>query len=336
MTPSTLPRALAIVGPTASGKAALGQTVAQTLGLPIFVCDSVKVYRGLDIGSAKPSAQARASVPHVFLDLVEPAETFSAGAYARAVHDHWQGPFGLFVGGTGFYLRAAVSTFSADACDGASSVDEACEARAAFDATWLAREAQEPGALAAALAAQDPVLALNIDAGNRVRLLRALWLGQQLGTPLSTVRARHPPKPRVQLLTLVLDPPRDVVADAVAVRVDRMLAAGWLDEVAALLRRGVDASAHGMRTLGYRQLTQVLAGGLRLPDARDDIVIKTRQYAKRQRTFFRHQRMFGLRAQIGPEPEQFPWTMVRAFMEGDDKAAIGYGAQPEPHPVEKT
>lgn len=334
---SSLPRALAIVGPTASGKSRLALWLAARLGLPVLCCDSVQVYRGLDIGSAKPDAALRARVPHRLIDLAAPDEAFSAGDYAAAaLRELGAGP-GLFAGGTGFYLRAAAFTHSGE------DIGDADEpGRAAFTAQWEARERESPGSVHAALTRADPATAASIHPRNVVRALRALWLCEAHGQPVSLVRAADPPRARVALALVILDPPAALLGPAIDARCDAMMRAGFLAEVEMLREAGYSARHKSMRSLGYRQLDAYLEerahhdhhhdrqGGL----ARVVAAIKaeTRSYARRQRTYFRHQLAGGvaegvaLRFNVDAplwEPavdlsrETAPWlARVEAFLSG--------------------
>ncbi len=310
---SRLPTAVAVVGPTAAGKAEFGLRVAERLGRPILVCDSVKVYRGLDIGSAKPSASARARVPHHLLDCVDPDETFTAGDYARRALPLLEDVGGVFVGGTGLYLRATAWTQTgAGLPDVGRSLDD--PERAAFEATWRAREEDERGAVHRALSAVDPETAAQIHPSNVVRLLRALWLCRAHGGPVSRVRREDPPRPRVRLMLIVLDPGVEAVDRRIARRVDAMLEAGWLAEVEMLVKAGYDARHKAMRSLGYRQLVDVVLGRMDLEPAKQAILVATRQYARRQRTYFRHQLPADVVVHID-DPERCPWDQVVAFAE---------------------
>jgi tRNA dimethylallyltransferase len=304
-TPSPL-RALAVVGPTAAGKSTLALSLAESLSSSILCCDSVQVYRGLDIGSAKPGAAERARVPHRMLDLVDPDQEFSAGQYAElALTELAQaGGRAIICGGTGLYLRATGWTHSGEAGETflnapgetspaqsesqARSSDHG-EARANFEAQWMARESSERGAIHRALVERDPETARAIHPNNALRALRALWLCERHGEPISAVRRRDPPRERVELLMLVLDPGVEAVDAAIAARCEAMLAAGWVSEVEMLLARGYDARHKSMRSLGYRELLEHIEGRCSLDQARTDIQRATREYARRQRTYFRHQ-----------------------------------------------
>ncbi|MEM7159006.1 MAG: tRNA (adenosine(37)-N6)-dimethylallyltransferase MiaA [Myxococcota bacterium] len=308
---AVLPRVVAIIGPTGSGKAALGREAARRLSLPVLVCDSVKVYRGLDIGSAKPTAEHRAAVRHELLDLVDPDETFSAGDYARHAAPHLRDGRALFVGGTGFYLRAVGWTHSS----GVGGVDLPPDdpQRVAFDERWQQRERDDAGALHRALTALDADTAASIHPNNHVRLLRALWLCERTGGPISAARQADPPRACVRLLLVVVEPPPEILEHRLRARLDRMLTAGWLREVEKLREAGYDARHKAMRSLGYRQLLDVLEGHDTLADAREKILVATRQYARRQRTYIRTQlpaeQTITLR-----DPSDCPWEQVEGFL----------------------
>ena len=311
---SELPSAVAVVGPTASGKAALGLEIAERFAQPILVCDSVKVYRGLDIGSAKPSAATRARVPHHLLDLVDPDEDFTAYDYADAAWSTFREHGGLFVGGTGFYLRATAWTTSSD--NERASAPRSDPERAAFEADWAAREAADPGAAHRALSALDPPTAAATHPRNLVRVVRALWLCHAHGGPVSAARDASPPRPRMRLLLVVLDPGPHALARAIEHRVDRMLADGWLAEVERLVDAGYHEGHKAMRSLGYRQLLPVLQGSRSaeiLARARDAIVVATRQFARRQRTYFRHQLPAEDVVHL-TDPRDLPWERLRPIL----------------------
>lgn len=282
-----LPRVVALIGPTASGKSRLAVALAGRLGVPVLCCDSVQVYRGLDIGSAKVDVATRARVPHHLLDLVDPDEEFTAGSYAdHAWRQLARGP-GLIAGGTGFYLRAVAMAHSAP--DPVADAPASDPRVAAFTAAWEAREREQPGATHAELTRRDPATAATIHPRNLVRAQRALWLCDVHGRPVSQVRADDPQRPRCDLFTIVLDPDLALLDRAIDERCDDMIRAGLVGEVSSLVGRGYDARHRSMRSLGYRQILDVLAGQASLADAVASIKLETRRYARRQRTYFRHQ-----------------------------------------------
>lgn len=324
MTTDALPRAVAIVGPTAAGKSALAISLAQALELPILCCDSVQVYRGLDIGSAKPSAADRARADHRLLDLVDPDESFSSGQYAaRALSELARGP-AIICGGTGLYLRATVSTHSSDIDEAALAQTQArssdhADARASFESEWLEREASEPGAIHRELSRRDPTTAAQIHPNNVIRALRAVWLCETHGEPISAVRQRNPPRPRVELMVVVLDPGVAVVDAAINRRCEAMLARGWLAEVEKLVAAGYDARCKAMRSLGYRELLETVAGRSTLEQAQSAIERATRDYARRQRTYFRHQfrDLVPMERIVHIEhPEACPAARIQSFLRG--------------------
>ncbi len=312
-----LPRAVAIVGPTASGKSRVGLELAARLELPIFCCDSVQVYRGLDIGSAKPTAEERVRAPHHLLDLVDPDEDFSAGDYGRRAHAllrELAAP-ALFVGGTGFYLRAALMSQSGAQAGADPRLRD--PERAAFTDTWEQRERTAPGAAHAELTRLDPETARGVHPRNVVRAVRALWLCRVHGRPVSEVRREDPPRRQLSLLMIVLDPGVATVDAAIERRCDAMLAAGWIAEVEKLLAAGYDARHKAMRSLGYRQLVEHLAGRLSLEEAVAAIKAETRRYARRQRTYLRHQLEAETTMTIHIESARaVPWGQVAEFVGG--------------------
>ncbi len=288
-------RLVAVVGPTAAGKSKLGLELAVRCELPVLTCDSVQVYRHLDIGSAKPGPEERARARHELIDLVEPDEGFSAGDWDRAASEQLDLGDGLIVGGTGFYLRSLLWSHSGAEDDLPPDHPD----RAAFDATWEAREREEAGAIHRALQSTDPETAAQVHPNNAVRALRALWLCERHGEPVSAVRRRHPPRLRFDALLLNVDPGVAEVDARIDLRCARMIAAGWLAEVEMLRGRGYDARHKSMRSLGYQQLLEHLEGHRSLDEATADIVKATRAYARRQRTFIRTQFSSATRVDLG-------------------------------------
>ena len=268
----------AICGPTAAGKSALALGLAERVGAAVVSADSRQLYRGFDVGTAKPSARDLARVPHHGVDVAEPTERWSAARWAEA-SEGWiaqaaaVGRAPLLVGGTGLYLRALASPlFDEPELDPARR-----EALAAF------LEERPVAELRRWVAAVDPARAHL----QRTQLLRALEVALLTGRPISAWHARAARPPRVALRYLVVDP-GPALADRIERRTDAMLAAGWVDEVRALAA-AVPPAAAAWKASGYEALRRHVAGELTLDEARALIVIETRQYAKRQRTWFRHQ-----------------------------------------------
>ena len=270
---------IAIVGPTASGKSAAALKVAEARGGEIVSCDSVQVYRGLDVGTAKPTAAERARVPHHVIDVVAPDEPFSAARYAeladRAIAEvRARGREPIVCGGTGLYLRALrFGLFDAPPRD------------AALRERLYDEERARPGALHARLGAVDPESAARLQPRDLVRVVRALEVEALTGVPLSRHHAAHAPVERHVMQVLVLDP-RAALDARIAARADAMLAAGLLDETRALVAR-YGGELPALASVGYRESVAHLAGRLTLAELAPAIVRATRRYARRQRTWFR-------------------------------------------------
>lgn len=276
---------LALVGPTATGKSELGMRVARATGGEIVNADALQVYRGLDVGTAKPSAAERAEVPHHLLDLVGPEERFSAGELARrgrrAIADiRGRGRLPIVVGGSGFYLRALL--------EGLSPLPPADpELR-----RELARRAADEGAeiIHRELAAVDPETARRLAPADVQRVVRALEVARSTGLPLSAwIAARPAGEEPLAAVRVGLTLPRALLYDLIAARVARMLADGWVEEVRGLLDRGVDPEAPAFQAIGYRQLVRFVRGEWSLEEAVADTVRATRRFAKRQLTWFRNE-----------------------------------------------
>lgn len=277
---------LGLAGPTASGKSALALALARRWPVEIVSVDSALVYRGLDIGSAKPSAAERAAVPHHGIDLREPGEPYSAAAFVadarRAIDDiRARGRAPLLVGGTMLYFKALIDGL--DAIPGAEpALRQAIEAEAATHG-WPALHAE--------LARVDPVTAARLAPHDAQRIGRALEVWRASGRPLSSFHSR--PRGGIALGLIALEPASRAWLHArIAERFDAMLAAGLLDEVARLRARAdVHAQLPAMRAVGYRQaweaLDEGLAGAALRARVRERGIAATRQLAKRQLTWLR-------------------------------------------------
>lgn len=284
------PRAIALMGPTASGKSAYALRLAQRLDGEIVSVDSALVYRGLDIGAAKPSRAELAQVPHHLIDLRQPWQPYSAAEFAgdaRAAIGGIvaRGKLPILAGGTGLYFRALLEGLS-----GMPPADEAT--RAAISA-----EAQAHGwaALHAELARVDPGAAARIHATDAQRIQRALEVYRLSGRPISAwQRDASGQRLPLNVLKLVLAPPqREILHARIEQRFDAMLAAGFLEEVRAL-RALPELAAHprpldlpAVRAVGYRQAWEHLNGDSSAAGFRERAIAATRQLAKRQYTWLR-------------------------------------------------
>jgi tRNA dimethylallyltransferase len=272
----------AIVGPTAVGKSALALEVAERSGAEIVVLDSMQVYRGMDVGTAKPTAAERARVRHHMLDLVEPSERYDVQRYVRdlaTVLDgiRARGAHALFVGGTGFYLKVLTSGLF----DG-PDVDLELRAR-------LMKRAAVEGDLAlhAELAGIDPVSAARIHPNDTKRVVRGLEVYLQTGTLPSSLRTQwDSPSARGERHIVGLTARSDALDARIRARAVSMLAAGWPAE-AARVRDTTGFGATAVQALGYHEALLVFDGRLGVAEAADAIARATRQFARRQRTWYR-------------------------------------------------
>jgi tRNA dimethylallyltransferase len=280
----TRPLAIFLMGPTASGKTALACALADRFALDIVSVDSALVYRGLDIGAAKPDAAMLVRYPHRLIDIRDPAQPYSAAEFrADALCEMdaitCAGRIPLLVGGTGLYFRALQS--------GLSDLPEA-DARLR---ARLADEAKADGwaALHARLARLDPAAAGKIRPGDAQRIQRALEVIELTGKPLSAQQGGMPQRFGYRVLKLALIPAdRAVLHERIAVRMDAMIAGGFLDEVRELRARGdLHPDLPALRAVGYRQAWQHLDGEFEAGEFRNRAIFATRQLAKRQMTWLR-------------------------------------------------
>ncbi|MFM7321456.1 MAG: tRNA (adenosine(37)-N6)-dimethylallyltransferase MiaA [Armatimonadota bacterium] len=277
---------VALVGPTASGKTAVAIALARVLGAEIVSADAVAVYRGLDIGAAKPDAAERAAAVFHCIDIAEPSFDFSVHDYVAAAESacadiRRRGLLPLIAGGTGLYVRPMMATLSLP------PVAPNPEVRGA-----LILEAESIGveALHARLARVDPPSAARIHPGDLRRIVRALEVHAATGRPMSEF---HTPEgvhgiPRPGAITVGLERTPDDLARRIAARVVAMLEAGFEDEVRALLEAGFDPKGKALSSLGYRHLIQYLVDGRPLSEVVAELERDTRRYAKRQRSWFRN------------------------------------------------
>jgi tRNA dimethylallyltransferase len=277
---------LAVVGPTASGKSDLGIAIALRFDGEIINCDSVQVYRGLYVGTSKVPPEERRGIPHHLIDVIDPAEHFTAGAYARlasrTVEDiQGRGKRAIFVGGTGFYLRAArAPLFDSPPTD----------LRLRERLTRILNR-RGPEHVHRLLARIDPAAAEQIPMNDWSRAIRTLEFYFQTGESIVQHLARRPSAPdfAARLRLIALNPPREQLYRRINDRAVRMFGQGWIEEVQSLLDAGVPASAKSLGAHGYRRILQYLRGEMLLERAIELTQQDVRHYAKRQLTWFRRE-----------------------------------------------
>ncbi len=278
-------RFLAIVGPTGAGKTALSLLVARRLGGEIISLDSRQIYRGMDIGTAKVTPAERTLVPHHGLDLRNPDQRYSAGEFGRDAR-RWigaiegRGRVPVLAGGTGFFLRVLTEPLFRE-----PPMDPA-ERRALEDALARLPRAE----LERWVRRFDPDRAEVAIAGGYQRMLRVLSITILTGHNLSWWHGRHPTEGEaLPGMVCRLEVPREVLDERIRRRIGDMVEGGLVDEVARLIEDGYRPGDHGMNAVGYREVAEHLAGKMTLREAEERIRVATRRYARRQRTWFRHQ-----------------------------------------------
>jgi tRNA dimethylallyltransferase len=274
---------IAIVGPTASGKSAIAVWLAERLGGEVVACDSTQLYKGFDIGTAKPGLHERSGIPHHLINVLTAREDATAGGYRqmaiRVLEDlRRRGRIPILTVGTGLYLRALL--------EGLADVPQRSEElRARLRASI---ESHPPGHLHRILQRLDSEASRKIASGDEQKLIRAVEICLLAKRPLSEVhRSGRVPLEGWRVLKIGLIPPREALYERIHARTDAMLANGWIEEVRALLTWGLPENAKPFDFIGYRELRAVLRGSLKLEDARSAIQQATRRYAKRQITWFR-------------------------------------------------
>ncbi len=277
------PIVLAVLGPTGTGKSALGLSLAEELGGEIVSCDSTAVYRGFDIGTEKTPLEERRGIPHHLIDVVDPADEYTAARYGRDAAEairgvEARGRLPIVVGGTGFYFRALTrGLFPGPPRDAAL--------RARLGAVAARRG---PECLHRALGRIDPSSARRIQPRDTMRLVRALEVYRLTGRPLSEhFSATRSPLGARTFVKVGLSLPSEELARRIRRRVDLQFARGLLDEIRRLIASGVPESARAFGALGYRQALELLHGVRDEPETRDLIAADIRRYARRQLIWFR-------------------------------------------------
>lgn len=278
------PKILVIVGPTASGKTRMAVELAQRHNGEVISADSMQIYRTMDIGTAKPTKEEMGGVPHHMIDVADPEEDFSVARYvemaARCVDDVLErGKLPIVAGGTGLYIDSLLSgrTFAPFSPDSALRGE-------------LERELEEKGgqAMLEALAQVDPEAAQRLHPNDHKRIIRALEVYRSTGKTITQHnRETQAIPPRYNALTIGLAfQDRQAMWRRIDQRVDEMVAAGLEDEVRRLLTSGISPKCTAMQAIGYKEFTQALSGEMTWQEAADVVKLRSRQYAKRQLTWF--------------------------------------------------
>jgi tRNA dimethylallyltransferase len=272
---------LALVGPTASGKTEAGIAIAEALGAEIVSVDSTTIYRGMDVGSAKPTPEQRARVPHHLVDVADPDERFTVAEYQRLARPAIEGIRArrrrvLLVGGSGLYFRAVVDGLSFPPTDAAVRAELEEEAAAAGSARLYRR-----------LEALDPVAAGRIEPHNVRRTVRALEVATLTGRPFSAFAGDWERYPAERVRAAGIDVPREILTARIERRVREQLRRGFVDEVRSLLERRLARSPTARQAIGYAEVSRHLAGECSLDEAAALIVKRTKALARRQMAWFR-------------------------------------------------
>lgn len=274
------PKLVAVVGPTASGKTARGIALAKALGGEIVSADSRQIYRGMDIGTAKPNAAERGAIPHHLIDIKNPDEQYTVADYKQdaivAINDIiMRGRVPVLVGGTGLYVRAVVDNLDIPKTRANPELRMKIEREIADDGLDVVFKK---------LAALDPEAAYVVDPKNPRRVVRALEVALATGKPFTEQRTKS--EPLFETLMLGLNPPPEVLRERIDRRVDEMIRHGLVDEVKKLIKK-YGGTTVAFDAIGYREIIASLNGTLSLEAAIAEIKKNTLQYAKRQMTWFR-------------------------------------------------
>ena len=271
------PLLICVVGPTAIGKTRLGIEIAKALETEVISADSRQIYKNMAVGTAAPTPAEQAEVKHHFVEFLNPDELYSAGDFADGVLEFLEGyfttnPVAVMVGGSGLYVRAV--------CEGLDNLPADLELRAELN-----KRCEEEGleVLAAELRDLDPEHFKKMDSKNPQRVVRALEVCRCSGQPFSSFHSSGPAERPFDILKIGLKADRDIVNDRIARRAQLMIKAGWLEETRALLPY---RDQNALNTVGYKELIEHLDGKFTLEEAIERIAITTRQFAKRQMTWF--------------------------------------------------
>lgn len=300
------PALVAVAGPTGSGKSELALRIAAAFVGEIVNCDSLQIYRGFDIGTAKLPESERRGIPHHLIDLQAPDEIFTAGEFARQARRvtsaiAQRGHLAILAGGTGFYLRSLIHGLSPG-----PERDEGLRER------LTAREGRRPGSLHRLLRRFDPATASRIHPNDVPKTMRAVEICLLSRQPASAVLAQERDAlTGFRVLKIGLFPPREALYERIQMRTERMFRDGLVEEVKSLLAAGVSTEVKPFESLGYRQALRVVRGGMSVEQAIFDTALRTRQYAKRQMTWFRREPGIEIVGGFGDDEEIIDMVLER-------------------------
>jgi tRNA dimethylallyltransferase len=310
---------VAVVGPTASGKSALGVWLAEQFGGEVLACDSTQLYRGFDIGTAKPGLAERRGIPHHLIDSLTPSEAATAGGYRQAALAvleglRSRGRLPILTVGTGFYLRALL--------EGLAEVPQRSEELR--NRLRVSAEEHGPGYLHRLLKRLDPETAGKIAAADERKLIRAIEVCVLMQRPVSELhRMGRTPLEGWRALKIGLMPAREALYERIHARTDAMLAQGWMQEVRGLIDSGLPENSKPFDFIGYRELREVLRGKKKLEEARAAIQQATRRYSKRQLTWFRQDPSVYWLAGFGDDPQIQREAIERLRQENLAESQVG-------------
>jgi tRNA dimethylallyltransferase len=292
---SLLAPALVVAGPTGSGKSDLALDLAEVIGGEIVNCDSVQLYRYLNIGTAKTPVSLRRGIPHHLIDIIDPDVVFTAGEYERVARATLReiasrGRIPVIVGGTGFYLRALLHGLF-EGPPRSPGIRERLSRR-------------KPGSLHRLLTRFDPEAAARIHANDTNKLIRALEVRLLTRSPITSLfEVNRRPLEGFDVLQIGLDPPREKLSERIDTRCVRMFEAGLIEEVRSILAMGFRPDAKALESIGYRESLLHIAGEISSKEAVERTQAATRQYAKRQRTWFRREAGIQWLYDFGNQPQ---------------------------------
>ena len=304
------PRAIAIAGPTASGKSDLALKLAARLDGEIVCMDSMQIYRRMNIGTAKPTAQEQAMVTHHMLDILEPTDSYAVADYAldaeKVIRDTIsRGKLPILTGGTGLYLKALMHGLTLGGAGGDEKLREKLNA--------IAQEPDGKQQLHDRLAQIDPVSAEKLHVNDIRRVIRAIEVFETTGTPISQQKQEEQSGP-FDILPLAIDIPRPILYERLEKRVHQMMRDGLLKEVKALLAEGVTPQMQSMQGIGYKELVPVAQKAVKVDDAVWQIILNTRHYAKRQGTWLRSEPKVIWMSETGEERMKRALSLIETFM----------------------